>query len=423
MNVPLSIAAMAVLMIFSAYFSATETAFSSLSRSKLKTLSETKKKAALALKMAEKDDKPIYTAVIGNTMVNIAISAIGSLLFVSYFGALGAVISIIVMTIAVIVFGEVTPKGLAKINPEGFAGFSAPIIRVFICIFAPFSAIFSFFKKLISKLVSQKNIGEEAQEKLIMIVDEVTEEGVIDSEESELLHNAITFSELKAEDILTHRTDIEAVSVDSDKEEIARIFSETKFSRLLVYEDTVDKIVGVIHLKDFYADTSITSKTVRDIMTSPVFILKNENIDDLLRKLQQHKSHIAVVLDEYGGTYGIVTMEDILEELVGDIWDEHDEVVNEMNEIDANVFRVDGIMNFEEFCEQFNIVDQSQSISLGGWMAEKLEKIPEVGESFEFGGLKITVSETESNRASVLEIEILKPQEEDVSEPDAVSER
>ena len=268
----------------------------------------------------------------------------------------------------------------------------------------------------ISKLFKSKDSDSMSQEELLLIVDEVKEEGVIDEDESELLHNAIEFSELCAEDILTHRVDLEAVSIDDDKKEIAHIFSTSKYSRLLVYEDTIDKIVGVIHQKDFYSETAITRQSIKEIMTPPVFALKNEKIDDLLHRLQQNKSHIAVILDEYGGTLGIVTMEDILEELVGDIWDEHDEVVEEFTEISENVFSVDGMMNFEDFCKEFDIKAESQSISIGGWAAEQLEKIPDKGDSFEFENLTVTVTETDNNRASLLEIKIADKDNEESAE-------
>ncbi|MBQ8140984.1 MAG: HlyC/CorC family transporter [Clostridia bacterium] len=418
MNIPLYIAVMAVLLLMSAYFSATETAFSSLSKTRLKLISEKSKKAALALKISEDYDKLISTVLIGNNIVNISIASLGTVLFVHLMGDIGATLSTIIVTIVVLIFGEVCPKGIAKDRPESFAVFSAPIIRVLIVLFSPLSFVLAQIKKLISKLFRSDDSSSMVQEELMMIVDEVEQEGGIDSEESELLHNAIAFSELRAEDILTHRVDLEAVSIDADKKEIAHVFSESKFSRLLVYEDTIDNIVGVIHQKDFYSETSITRRSVKDIMTPPVFILKNEKIDDLLKKLQQTKSHIAVILDEYGGTYGIVTMEDILEELVGDIWDEHDEVVEECREVDESTFHIDGMMNFEDFCEQFDIEAESQSISIGGWAAEQLEKIPEKDDSFTFGKLNVKIADTDNNRASLLEIHILEeaPEEEPVAE-------
>ena len=415
MNVPLYIAIMAVLVLMSAYFSATETAFSSLSKTRLKLLSEENKKAALAYKLSENYDKLISTILIGNNIVNIALASLGTVMFVHLMenDDLAATISTVVVTIVVLIFGEVTPKGIAKDSPEKFAIFSAPMINVLIFILTPLSFLLSLIKKLISKIFGNKENTTMSQEELLLIVDEVEQEGVIDQDESELLHNAIEFSELCAEDILTHRVDLEAVSVDADKAEIAHVFSTTKFSRLLVYEDSIDNIVGVIHQKDFYLETSVTEQSVKEIMTAPIFVLKTEKIDDLLRRLQQTKSHIAVILDEYGGTYGIVTMEDILEELVGDIWDEHDEVVEECREIADNIYHVDGMMKFEDFCKQFDFSAESQSISLGGWAAEQLEKIPEEGDSFDYEKLHITVTATDSNRASLLEVKVNK---EDTSE-------
>ncbi|MBQ7383385.1 MAG: DUF21 domain-containing protein, partial [Clostridia bacterium] len=268
MNIPLYIAVMAVLLLFSAYFSATETAFSSLSKTRLKVMSEESKKAALAYKISENYDKLISTVLIGNNIVNIALASLVTVLFVHLIGeGIGATVSTVVITVIVLIFGEVTPKGIAKNNPEGFAVFSAPIINVLIVFFTPLSFLFSKLKNLMSKLFKSKKSAGMSQEELLLIVDEVEQEGVIDEDESELLHNAIEFSELCAEDILTHRVDLEAVSIDADKKEIAHVFSTTKFSRLLVYEDTIDKIVGVIHQKDFYSETAITRQSIRDIMS------------------------------------------------------------------------------------------------------------------------------------------------------------
>ena len=420
MNVPLYIAVMAMLVLMSAYFSATETAFSSMSKTRLKLLSEENKRAALAIKLSENYDKLISTVLIGNNIVNIALATLGTLFFVEVLGMgdIGATVSTVVITLVVLTFGEVCPKSIAKDHPERFAIFSSPIINVFIFVLTPLSFIFSMIKKFVSKIFRSKESASMSQEELLLIVDEVKEEGVIDQDESELLHNAIEFSELCAEDILTHRVDLEAVAIDEDKKEIAHVFSTSKYSRLLVYEDTIDKIVGVIHQKDFYSETAITRASIKDIMTPPVFALKNEKIDDLLHRLQENKSHIAVILDEYGGTLGIVTMEDILEELVGDIWDEHDEVKEEFKEITENVYSVDGIMNFEDFCKEFDIKAESQSISIGGWVAEQLEKIPETGDTFTFDKFSVTVTETENNRASIIEIKILTeetPEGEDIA--------
>lgn len=420
MNVPLYVAIIAALLLMSAYFSATETAFLAASKTRLKLMAESNKRARLALKLAENYDRLISTILIGNNLVNIAIASLGTVLFVGLMGDIGATVSTAVITIAVLIFGEVCPKSIAKDSPESFALFSAPIINALIYLFMPISFVLSLIRKLISKLFKTKDDTAMSQEELLMIVEEVEQEGGIDEDESELLHNAIEFSELSAEDILTHRVDLEAVSIETDKKEIAHLFSTSKFSRLLVYEDTIDKIVGVIHIKDFYSETSVTRKSIKNIMTPPIFVLKNEKIDDLLRKLQGAKSHVAIVLDEYGGTYGMVTMEDILEELVGDIWDEHDEVIEELREIDENTFHVDGMMNFEDFCEEFEIEAESQAISVGGWASEQLEKIPDIGDSFECGKFSITVSEMDVNRVALLEIKKIPEDAEEESKPEEV---
>lgn len=407
MNVPLFIALMAVLTLMSAFFSLSDAAFSSVSKAKLKQLAEANKKAALALGLSEKSDKLMSTLLICNICTNIAITAIGALLFFEDHGLIASVITTVIVALILLVFGEMIPRAIAGEKAEACAILTAPLARVFMFILTPFSFLLSLINKGIAKMFKSKEKEATSQEELLMIVEEAEQEGELDKEESQLLYNAIEFSELKAEDILTHRVDLEAVSVDADKKDIAHVFSETKFSRLLVYEDSIDNIIGVIHQKDFYHETTITRRAIRDIMTPPIFTLKNESIDDLLKLLQKNKSHVAVIVDEYGGTYGIVTMEDILEELVGEIWDEHDEVTEELTEISENIFHVDGLMNFEDFCEQFGLGEvESQSVSVGGWVAERLEKIPEVEDSFIFESLTVTVSEVDGPRAATLEIEV-----------------
>ena len=330
---------MVCLVMMSAYFSATETAFSSLNRTRLKTLAEKgDKKAVLANNLSEKYDKLISTILIGNNIVNIALASMGTVVFVKHFGDIGVTLSTIVITIAVLIFGEITPKSVAKDCPEQFAMFSAPIINMLIYILTPLNFLFAQWKRLVAKVLKLESSSGMSQEELLMLVEEVQQEGSIDVHEGELLKNAIEFTEREAEDILTHRTDLEAVPVTAKKDEIAKKFSETMYSRLLVYKESIDDIVGVIHQKDFYIGSGITDKSLDEIMTPAVFVMKDEKISSLLKQLQKEKSHIAVVLDEYGGTYGIVTMEDILEELVGEIWDEHDEVDVMFKSIDNNTY-------------------------------------------------------------------------------------
>ncbi len=399
------IIAIIIMVLLSGYFSATETAFSSLNKTRLKTMIEKgDKRAKITLDVSENYDKLISTILIGNNIVNIAAASLGTVLFVKLYPNYGATISTAVITVVVLIFGEITPKSIAKDCPEKFAMFSTPFIRMLIFVFAPLNLIFTQWKKLVSKIFRIEDAPKMSQEELLMLVEEVQQDGSIDNDESELIKNAIEFTDRQAEDILTHRVDIEALPMDASTEEIAELFAKTQFSRLLLYDDNIDNIVGVIHLKDFYNKRKVLNGDIKSIVTNPVFIQKSEKISDILKILQNNKAHMAVVIDEYGGTLGIVTMEDILEELVGEIWDEHDEVVEEFRQINENTYIVDGSYNFEDFCENFDIEAEAESVSVGGWAMEQLGKIPENGEFFEFENLKVTVVETDSHRVTTLEV-------------------
>ena len=405
---------MAVCLLMSAYFSATETAFSTLSKTKLKTIIEKgNKRASLALRLSEDYNKLISTILIGNNLVNILLSSIATVFVITlcekwkdqaFADSYGTVIATAAVTVIVLIFGEITPKSIAKNRPEGFAMFSAPMMQLFIWLLTPVSFFFSLWTKLVAKIFRIKTETKMSQEELLMLVEEVQEEGTIDDEEGDLLRNAINFTEQKAEDILTHRVDLEGFDIETPMEEIGKIFEESRFSRLLVYEDSIDKIVGVVHSKDVFTAKGLTDKPLDQLITPPLFIHKGERIDDLLRDLQTNKSHLAVVLDEYGGTLGIVTMEDILEELVGDIWDEHDEVVEDYKEISENTFRIDCGGNLEDFCEFFDLEIESDSITINGWIMEVLDKIPACGDKFSFENLDVTVTETDFHRVSTIHV-------------------
>ena len=403
-----SIVAMVFCVIMSAYFSATETAFSSLNKTRLKALSEKgNKKADLALSLEEKYDKLISTILIGNNIVNITLASIGTLMFVKIMQGdqdAGATLSTVVVTVTVLIFGEITPKSIAKDNPEKFAMFSAPFLHALMVVLTPINFLFSQWKKLISKIFKVSEDTKMSQEELLLLVEEVQQEGSIDESEGELLKNAIEFRDQVAEDILTHRTDLEALSVDTDKEEVARVFTQSRFSRLLVYEENIDNIVGVLNIKDFYMNSGITDKPLQEVMTPPIFIHQSEKIRDLLNQLRAAKTHIAVVIDEYGGTLGIVTMEDILEELVGEIWDEHDEVQESFKMLSENTYLADCMVNLDEFADCFDVEIESESVSLGGWVMEQLGGIPEVGENFTYENLHITVTELDAHRVSYVTV-------------------
>ena len=398
---------MAVCILLSAYFSATETAFSSLNKTRIKTLAEKgNRRAALTNRLSERYDKLISTILIGNNIVNIAAASLGTLLFVDLCGNpdTGATVSTVVITLVVLVFGEITPKSMAKDSPERFAMFSSPLLNVLMILLTPVTSVFSAWKKLVSKLFRLERNDKMSQDELLMLVEEVEQGGSIDADEGVLLRNAIEFAEQKAEDILTHRVDLEAVPVEISKTNLAECFSETKFSRILVYEENIDHIIGVIHQKDFYTVSGITEEPVRKLISPVIYALETEKISSLLRNLQKAKTHIAVILDEYGGTCGIVTLEDILEELVGEIWDEHDETVEKCREIRPDTFRVDCLMELDEFCEQFHLKTESDMVTVGGWVSEQLGKIPEAGDSFSFENLRVTVSAVDNHRAETIEV-------------------
>ena len=401
------LAIMLFCIIMSAYFSATETAFSTFNRAKLKPLAERgNKKASKVLKIAENYDKLISTVLIGNNIVNIALASLGTLVFVNLIGDAGATVSTMVITVLVLIFGEISPKSIAKDCPEKFAMFAAPLIGFLVKVFTPLNFIFSQWKKLLAKMFRIQSDSKMSQEELLTIVEEARQDGGIDSGEGDLLRNAIEFTELRAEDILTHRVDLEGVSVEATKEEIAAAFTETKYSRLLVYKENMDSIVGVIHQKDLYSGTGLTKKPLKDIIAPAIYIHQFEKISDILKTLQREKSHVAVVVDEYGGTLGIVTMEDILEELVGEIWDEHDEVEEVFRQLSENTYRVDCNVTMDDFCAFFDIRAEYESVSLSGWIMEQLERVPEKGDRLQIENLDITVNEIGSHRAESVIVKV-----------------
>ena len=396
---------MAVCLLLSAYFSATETAFSSANTTRLKTLAEKGNgNAALALKLLEQYDRLLSTILIGNNIVNIATASIGTVLFVRHYGDAGATISTVVVTVVVLIFGEISPKSIAKDCAERCAMLSAPILRVFIWVLLPLNRLFSLWKKLLSRVFRLGGESKMSQEELLMLVDEVQQDGSIDRDEGELLKNAIGFSEQEAQDILIHRVDLAALPVTAGKEEVAALFTQTKYSRLLVYDGSIDHILGTVHQKDFYVGCGVTDKPLRDIIAPPVFALENEPIRLLLKKLQQAKTHVAVVVDEYGGTCGIVTMEDVLEELVGEIWDEHDEEEVFLRKLGPDTYTVDAAMDLEDFAAYFHVKTGSEMVSVSGWVMEQFGRVPEVGDSFTCGDLQVEVMRVENHRIEEIRV-------------------
>ena len=410
------IIAIVLLIAMSAYFSATETAFSSLNKIRLKSKAEAgDSRAALTLRMAEDYDRLLSTILIGNNIVNITATTVGTVLFTDLVGqGYGPTVSTVVLTVAVLIFGEISPKSIAKESPEAFAMASAPLLRVLLAVLTPLNFLFSQWKRLLSRIIRTSDDPGITEEELITMVSEAENEGGLDEHESELIRSAIEFGDLEVGDILTPRVEIAAVARDATMDEVGAVFAESGYSRLPVYQNSLDDIMGVVHEKDFYA-ARYRGQTDLEGCIAPIhYTAPNTRVDHLLRTLQVEKSHMAVVVDEYGGTEGIVTMEDIVEELVGEIWDEHDEQEESFQQLDPHTYLIDGDWTFDDFCSYFHIADDADSVSLGGWVMERMGKVPAAGEGFEYGGLSITVEEISNNRIQKICVEQQEqPQEGD----------
>lgn len=402
-NETISLVIIIIGIIMSAYFSATETAFSSLNKIRIKNMAEKgNKRACLVLRLSENYDSLLSTILIGNNIVNIASASLATLLFVKLLGEeIGPSVSTAVTTIVVLIFGEVSPKSIAKESPEKFAMFSAPFLNMLMVLLTPFNFLFGQWKKLLSMLIKSADESGITEEEFLSIVEEAKQDGGIDEQENMLIRSALVFTEQEAVDIVTPRMDITAVSTDATKEEIATIFANTAYSRLPIFEDTIDHIVGIIYQKDFYNNVYHADKEVSEIIRPALFVPQNKKIGILLKELQQKKIHIAVVLDEYGGTVGIITLEDILEELVGEIWDEYDEVSSEIEKKSETEYIVLGSANIDKVFEALNIELDDEEIQSGivnGWIMNELGRVPEKEDTFEYKGCQITVLEMDEKR-------------------------
>ena len=410
MNTPILIA-MLILVGCSAFFSGAETAFSSINKVKLKAMQQDgkpNKRIERCLRLAENYDLVLSTVLIGNNLVNIASTSLATLFFTGLLGDnsdLGATVSTIVMTVLVLIFGEVTPKTFAKYRAESVAVIITPVIRFFEILFAPFNLFFRGWTKLMNRLFKTKKSSAVTEEELKGYVNEAHTGGNIDENESELIRSSIEFDDIDVGDILVPRVDVEAVDKYAPLNEIERVFNSTNFSRLPVYIDDIDNIVGVIHERDFQNARKKNLKSLRTIIKPVPMVSPDTKISKLLRIFQKNKTHLAVVIDEFGGTEGIVTLEDILEELVGEIWDEHDEIEYAIEEVGKNEYIVKGSASIDEFFEFFGIYREEKDIStVNGWVMKMLEKIPEKNDTFTADGLNATVLSVDGKRADDIRI-------------------
>ncbi len=389
-----SILFMLVLVFLSAYFSATETAFSSFNRIRLKGLAENgDKKAIRALKVAEDYDRLLSTILVGNNIVNILLTTVATIFFVKLSATYGATISTVVTTIVVLIFGEISPKSLAKEYADSFVLATAPLLRCITVLLSPINWLFSLWKRLLRLLFKAEGEQAVTEEELLTIVDEAEQGGSLNEQESDMIRRVISFEDREAQDILIPRVEVTAVSVEATPAELAAVFEETDYSRLPVYEDTIDRIVGVVHYKDFYRATA-GAPVLRELMKPPVFVPPTIGLRPLLNKLQAEKTHIAIVTDEYGGTLGIVTMEDVLEELVGEIWVEHDDVIETIRpDGEAGQFLVLCSTELIDLMEHFDRETACEATTVSGWVMEALGRIPKLGDTFTADGLEVTVTQ------------------------------
>ena len=398
--------AIILLVAMSSVFSATETAFSSFNYIRMKNRAEGgDKRAALVLKLAEDFDSLLSTILVGNNIVNLTAASLSTLFFTDLLKSYGPAVSTIVLTLVVLVFGEISPKSLAKENADGMAMAMAPLFRVLVTVLRPVNWVFAQWKRLLDHLFHKEGDDGITDEELVTMVDEAEAQGGLEHHEGELIRAAIEFNDLEVEDILTPRVDVAAVEDTATAEELAAAFAETGYSRLPVYHESIDNITGVIHEKDFYAARYYDKTDLKQLITPVLYTTGSTKISDLIRILQGHKTHMAVVVDEYGGTDGIVTLEDILEELVGEIWDEHDEVIENFQKQADGSYLIACSADLTDLYDLFSLTGECDAATVSGWVMEQLGHVPTVGDHFTAEGLDVTVTKVDHRR--VLEIRVV----------------
>ncbi len=403
-----------VLVICSAFFSATETAFTSLNRVRMKAKADSgDRRAGQALALAEDYDKLLTTILIGNNVVNIAATTLSTALFIKLMGDYGPAVSTAVLTVVILIFGEVSPKSLAKERSESFARFATPVMRALMFLLTPLAWLFAQWKKLLSVVFREKSDDGITEEELVTMVDQAESEGGLDQHESELIRSAIEFGDMEVQEILTPRVDIVAVEDTASMEEIASAFAESGYSRLPVYHEDMDDIIGVIHEKDFHAARYRGLDDPAGLVTPVLYTTGNTKISDLMRILQRKKAHMAVVVDEYGGTEGLCTLEDIVEELVGEIWDEHDEIIEEFKKQPDGSYLIACHAALADLYDLFSLTGECEANTVSGWVMEQIGRVPEEGDRFVSDGLDVTVTRVDHRRVLEIRVVVLETEDEE----------
>lgn len=412
------IIAIVILTLFSGLFSATETAYSSSSKIRLKNMAnDGNTKANSVLVILDDFDKFLTSVLIGNNIVNIASATISTLLFSLILkGGKGPTVSTIVITVITLLFGEIAPKSLAKQAPEKFACATVGVVNFFEFVFTPLTIVLKGWTWLVNHFAHIEQDEGDISDELITMVDEAEKDGNLEEHESDLISAAIEFNDLDVKDVLTPRVDIVAVNIASSHEQIEKAFRFNSFSRLPVYENTVDNIVGVIHEKDFYELMYHNNKgPIRRIIKPVIYTSPNTQISTCMKQLQAAKLHMAVVLDEYGGTEGIITLEDIIEELVGEIWDEHDVVEDFYTKVDDYTWMVKGDAEIDDLIDRFGVEEEDEEfdfITVSGWAIAELHHIPKVNEEFDYKNLHVTITKADQRKVLEVKVEIQKEEED-----------
>lgn len=401
--------AIALLIVLSAFFSSLETAYSTVNNVRLRHKAENgSKKAKNALFILDRYDKAISTILIGNNIVNITCSSLATVLCINLFGSYGAAISTFATTLLVLTFGEIIPKNSAKDNAERICLSTGAILKGLMFIFTPFNAFFSAIKNFANKRVGATDniMPSVTEDELKFIVESIEEEGVLEEQEREMVQSVLDFDETTAQQIITPRVNITAVDVNDSIEVIKQNIFKTRFSRIPVYEDSIDNIIGILLSREFLEEL-VHGRTpnVRELMHQPYFVYKTKNLTSILNEFKRNKTNFAIVSDDYGGTLGIITMEDLLEEIVGEIWDEDEEIENEFEKTAENVAEVSGDMNIDDVLDIFDLKEdyiESDSVSAGGWAMEYFEHVPERASTFKYKDLLVKVMEVSDRHISKL---------------------
>ena len=402
-----------VLIVLSAFFSSCEIAYSSVNKIKLKKkVSDGNKEATKAMEIVNNYSEVLSTILVGNNLVNIAVSSLATMVAVAYLGEeMGSLLATIVATIIVLIFGEILPKTFANKFSLKLTLIYVKPFKICRVIFFPITFLVTKFVKLISKIWTPKNIEvSEIDEELNVITEELEEEGVIDEEDAELIISAIDFRDVTAHEIMIPRVDVFAIDIDDNQDDILKNEQIFRYSRVPVYEDTIDHVIGILNTTNLMKKILNGEQIdLRSMLTEPMYVNKTKHISNILTKFKATNQHLAIVADEFGGFMGILTIEDIVEELVGDIFDETDEVVLDYKELSENIYEVDGDMNIYDFFELVDYDDrdfESEYTTVGGWCTDILEKFPEVGDTFEFANFTVIITEVEGMRVGKIKVEV-----------------